>query len=146
MNDARGGPSEGKPLGPSPLHLQAANEMGDPLHGPRSAPPARDGARIGTKPLRVRYASKIHVMQGFLVSKTTFFIASLVLASAQGALAADQKQCADQFKAADLNNDGVIVKSEMGSSPSMIPASLNNKARISRKEYMAACTKEAAKK
>lgn len=42
-------------------------------------------------------------MQGFLVSKTTFFIASLVLASAQGALAADQKQCADQFKAADLN-------------------------------------------
>jgi hypothetical protein len=66
-------------------------------------PPARDGARIGTKPLRVRYASKIHVMQGSLVSKTTFFIASLVLASAQGALAADQKQCADQFKAADLN-------------------------------------------
>jgi hypothetical protein len=69
-----------------------------------------------------------------------------VLAAAQGALAADQKQCADQFKAADLNNDGVIVRSEMGSSPSMMPASLNNKARIRRKEYMAACTKEAAKK
>jgi hypothetical protein len=100
---------------------------------PKVGPPARDGARIGTEPLRVRYASKIHVLLGLLVSKTTFFIASPVLASAQGALAADQKQCADQFKAADLSNDAVIVKSEMGSSPSLIPVSLNNKARISRK-------------
>jgi hypothetical protein len=50
-------------------------------------------------------------------------IASLVFGAfwAQGALAADQKQCANQFKAADLNNDGVIVRSEMGSAPNMIP-------------------------
>jgi hypothetical protein len=127
-------------------HLPPANGMGDTCTAQGRLP--QDGARIGTKPLPLRYASKIHVMQEFLVSKSTFFIAGLVLASfsMQGALAADQKQCADQFKAADLNNDGVIVKSEMGSSPSMIPASLSNKARISRKEYMAACTKEAPKK
>lgn len=82
------------------------------------------------------------------MSKITILIASIVLASlsVQSALAADQKQCADQFKAADLNNDGVIVRSEMGSSPNMIPASISNKSRITRKEYMAACTKLAAKK
>jgi hypothetical protein len=82
------------------------------------------------------------------VSKTTILIATLVLGSlsVQSALAADQKQCADQFKAADLNNDGVIVRSEMGSSPNMIPASISNKSRITRKEYMTACTKLAAKK
>jgi hypothetical protein len=82
------------------------------------------------------------------VRKTTLLVAGLVLGScwAQGALAADQKQCADQFKAADLNNDGVIVRSEMGSAPSMIPASLNNKSRVTRKEYMAACAKESAKR
>jgi len=82
------------------------------------------------------------------VSKTSLLLTSRVLGSfsAQGALAADQKQCAGQFKAADLNNDGVIVRSEMGSAPSMIPAALNNKSRISRKESMAACTKEGPKK
>ena len=82
------------------------------------------------------------------MSKTTLLIATLVLGSlsAQGALAADQKQCADQFKAVDLNNDGVIVRSEMGSAPNMIPATLSNKSRVTRKEYMAACTKVAAKK
>ena len=82
------------------------------------------------------------------MSKTTLLLASLVLGSfaAQGALAADQKRCAEQFRAADLNNDGMIVSSEMGSAPNMIPASQNNKSRISRKEYMAACTKEGAKK
>jgi hypothetical protein len=40
----------------------------------------------------------------------------------------------------------VIVRSEMGSAPSMIPASLNNKSRVTRKEYMAACAKESAKR
>jgi hypothetical protein len=82
------------------------------------------------------------------VSKTTLLIATVVLGSfvAQGALAADQKQCADRFKAADLNNDGVIVRSEMGSAPNMIPASVSNKSRITRKEYIAACTKVAANK
>jgi Ca2+-binding EF-hand superfamily protein len=82
------------------------------------------------------------------MSKTTVLIVAIVLGtfSAQSARAADQKQCADQFKAVDLNNDGTIVRSEMGSSPNMIPASLSNKSRITRKDYMAACTKVAAKK
>jgi Ca2+-binding EF-hand superfamily protein len=70
----------------------------------------------------------------------------LGLLSAQGALAADQKQRAHQFKATDLNNDGVIVRSEMRSAPNMIPASLNNKSRISRKEYIAACAKQGLRK
>jgi hypothetical protein len=29
-------------------------------------------------------------------------------------VAADQKQCTDQFKAADINNDGVLDRTEIG--------------------------------
>ena len=80
--------------------------------------------------------------------KMTLLILGFILTSLSGgsAVAADQKQCADQFKAADLNNDGTIVRSEMGNAAGSIPTSLNNKSRISRKEYMAACAKNATKK
>ncbi|MFZ0853636.1 MAG: hypothetical protein WAO08_31125 [Hyphomicrobiaceae bacterium] len=82
------------------------------------------------------------------MSKITLLIVGFILASfsAGSAAAADQKQCADQFKAADLNNDGTIVRSEMGNAAGTMPTSLNNKSRISRKEYMAACAKDATKK
>jgi hypothetical protein len=73
-------------------------------------------------------------------------LASVILAAAVGtmsapALAATQMQCADQFKAADLNNDGVLSGSEIGNAKPTIPASLANKPSITRQEFLAACTK-----
>jgi hypothetical protein len=68
-----------------------------------------------------------------------------LLIAVQSASALDQKKCTEQFKAADLNNDGTLSRSEMGSAAKgMIPASLNNQNRISRKEYMSACAKVSA--
>jgi Ca2+-binding EF-hand superfamily protein len=59
------------------------------------------------------------------------------------AQAADQKQCADQFKAADLNNDGVLSRTEIGNAQQALPSSLANKERVTRKEFMAVCSKGA---
>ena len=68
-------------------------------------------------------------------------------ANAQNAqrIAADQKQCADQFKAADLDNDGVLSRTEIGNAKQTLPASLANKDRITREEFMAVCSKGASK-
>ena len=63
---------------------------------------------------------------------------------AQGAGAAAQKQCADQFKAADINNDGVLSSTEIGNAKQTLPASLANKNRITRKEFMSVCAKNAS--
>lgn len=57
---------------------------------------------------------------------------------------ADQKQCADQFKAADLNNNGVLDRTEIGNSKQTLPASLSNKDRVTRTEFMAVCSKNAS--
>ena len=81
-----------------------------------------------------------------MIRITLLILGVLTSLSGGSAVAADQKQCADQFKAADINNDGIIVRSEMGNAAGTIPTSLNNKSRISRKEYMAACAKDATKK
>ena len=62
------------------------------------------------------------------------------------AQAANQKQCTDQFKAADLNNDGVLSRTEIGNAKSSLPSSLANKDRVTRKEFMAVCSKRAARK
>jgi hypothetical protein len=58
--------------------------------------------------------------------------------------AADQKQCADTFKAADLNNDGVLSSSEIGNAKQTVPASVANKDRVTQTEFMAACSKGAS--
>jgi Ca2+-binding EF-hand superfamily protein len=58
-------------------------------------------------------------------------------------VAADQKQCDDQFKAADINNDGVLDRTEIGSAKQTLPASLSNKDRVTRTEFMAVCPKNA---
>lgn len=60
-------------------------------------------------------------------------------------VAADQKQCADQFKAADLDNDGVLSRTEIGNAKQTLPSSLANKDRVTRKQFMAVCSKGAAK-
>jgi len=59
-------------------------------------------------------------------------------------LAAAQ-QCAQRFRAADLDNDGVLTRSEIGNARSSLPPSLANKSRITRKEFMAACASHSSK-
>jgi hypothetical protein len=67
-------------------------------------------------------------------------------ALAQGTrpVAADQKQCADRFKTADLNNDGVLSRTEIGNAKQTLPGSLANKDRVTRTEFMAICSKNAS--
>jgi Ca2+-binding EF-hand superfamily protein len=60
-------------------------------------------------------------------------------------ITADQKQCSDQFKAADLNNDGVLSRTEIGNAKQTLPSSLANQDRITRKQFMAVCSKGASK-
>jgi hypothetical protein len=65
-------------------------------------------------------------------------------ALAQGATPTDEKQCADQFKAADLDNNAVLSRSEIGSFKQNLPASLVNKEQVTRAEFMAVCGKKAS--
>ena len=62
---------------------------------------------------------------------------------AQNATPIDEKQCREQFRAADLDNDGVLTASEIGSFKQKLPASLANK-EVTRAEFMAVCGKKAA--
>ena len=55
------------------------------------------------------------------------------------------KACSDQFKAADLNNDGVLSRTEIGNAKQTLPSSLANQDRITRKQFMAVCSKGASK-
>jgi hypothetical protein len=63
---------------------------------------------------------------------------------AQNATPIDEKQCWEQFKAADLDNDGVLRASEIGSFKENLPASLANKDKVTRAEFMAVCGKKAS--
>jgi len=65
---------------------------------------------------------------------------ALVLIAASPAYAADQATCADQFKAADLNNDGMLSSSEIGNAKDKVPAAIAGKDRVNRTDFMAACT------
>ena len=66
-------------------------------------------------------------------------------ASAQAPKAAtDEKQCADQFKAADINNDGVLSSTEIGNAKGKLPASLEGKDKVSRTDFLAVCGKRAS--
>jgi Ca2+-binding EF-hand superfamily protein len=81
--------------------------------------------------------------------KISMFLAAAMFALpalAQGAkpVAADQKQCTDRFKTADLNNDGVLSRTEIGNAKQTLPASLANKERVTRTEFMAICSKNAS--
>ena len=61
--------------------------------------------------------------------RITLLILGFILTSLSGgtAVAADQKQCADQFKAADINNDGIIVRS-LGSFSTLTSNAANRQA------------------
>lgn len=72
---------------------------------------------------------------------------SLLLALGMLALpvaAADQKQCEDRFKAANIDNDGALSRTEIGNAKQSMPSSLANKDRVTREEFMAACTRSAS--
>jgi hypothetical protein len=71
-------------------------------------------------------------------------LASPAIAQSAKPVAADQKQCTDRFKAADLNNDGVLDRTEIGSAKQSLPASLTSKDRVTRSEFMAVCSKNAS--
>ncbi len=75
----------------------------------------------------------------FFVATAMFTLPAVAQNSKQ--VATDQKQCADQFKAADLNNDGVLSSSEIGNAKQTIPVPLANKDRVTRSEFMAVCSK-----
>jgi hypothetical protein len=56
--------------------------------------------------------------------------------------AAEQKQCEDQFKAADINNDGELSSTEIGNAKPALPTTLASKSRVMRAEFLAACSKK----
>jgi len=56
----------------------------------------------------------------------------------------DEKQCADQFEAADLNKDGMLSKNEVGNFKQSLPTSLADKNEMTRVEFIAVCGKRAS--
>jgi len=52
---------------------------------------------------------------------------------------ADQAICADQFKSADLNNDGTLSGSEIGNAKDKLPAAVVGRNSVNRIDFMAAC-------
>ena len=81
----------------------------------------------------------LRIVPQFLVAATASF--PLL---AQNATPIDEKQCREQFTAADLDKDGVLTASEIGSFKQSLPASLANKDKVTRAEFMAVCGKKAA--
>jgi hypothetical protein len=70
--------------------------------------------------------------------------AALAASPAYALSASDEKQCADQFKAADLDNSGELSSSEIGNARQQLPASMAMKDRVTRGEFMAVCGKKAS--
>jgi hypothetical protein len=66
-----------------------------------------------------------------------------VPAFAQTRQSAAGRQCDDQFKAADINNDGRLSSTEIGNAKMTVPSSLANKSSITRQEFISACNKSA---
>ena len=56
--------------------------------------------------------------------------------------AASTSECRDRFIEADLNNDGVLSRAEIGNVTFAFPPSLANKDRVTRGEFLAACAKQ----
>src|SRR5262245_36840886 len=92
-----------------------------------------------TKPTKDRLTMFKSVL--FLIAGTLFALPAIAQTRQP---AAGQKQCADQFKAADLNNDGVLSSSEIGNAKQTVPAAVANKDRVTQTEFMVACSKGAS--
>ena len=67
-------------------------------------------------------------------------LAIALLVSTPGAFAAEAATCAEQFRAADLNNDGVLSRTEIGNAKGGVPAAISKRDQITRTDFMAACT------
>jgi hypothetical protein len=70
--------------------------------------------------------------------------ASPTLAQSTKPAAADQQRCADQFKAADIDNNGVLSRTEIGNAKQTLPASVADKNQVTRAEFMTLCSKSAS--
>ena len=73
-----------------------------------------------------------------------FSLLLILPAGAQTRAPIDEKQCAEQFRAADINNDGVLTAAEIGTFKQSLPTSVANKERVSRADFMAVCGKKAS--
>ena len=69
----------------------------------------------------------------------TFVLAASFLLAVPASHAADQAICADQFKSADLNNDGTLSGSEIGNAKDKLPAAVVGRNSVNRVDFMAAC-------
>ena len=80
--------------------------------------------------------------------RTTYLLVAITIfalpASAQSGKPMNQKQCEDQFKAADINNDGVLSSTEIGNAKKTLPTSIAKKNRVSRADFMGICGKRAS--
>ena len=80
--------------------------------------------------------------------RTAYLIVAIMMlaspASAQSGKPMNQKQCEGQFKTADINNDGLLSSTEIGNAKQNLPASIVNKDRVSRADFMAICGKRAS--
>jgi hypothetical protein len=85
------------------------------------------------------------MLKAFVIVLGALAFAEPVAAKDAQRSAADQKQCEGQFKAADLNNDGVLTTNEIGNVKQTLPSSLVNKNRIARHEFMLACGRSASR-
>ena len=63
-----------------------------------------------------------------------------VLAQDDKKIGSSESECADRFKAADVNNDNVLTPTEIPNAQ-QLPPTLAKESLISRKEYLAACVK-----
>ena len=81
------------------------------------------------------------------MQKRSLAIAALVLAAIPAlsqdvkAPAVSESECANKFKAADINNDGFLTVTEIPKAQQMPPALAKNLSLVGRQEFMAACEK-----
>jgi len=66
--------------------------------------------------------------------RTSAFLAAFLI-SITAWYAADQATRANQFKAADLNNDGMLSSTEFGNAKNKVPASIAGKKGVSRTDF-----------
>ena len=80
--------------------------------------------------------------------RTRYLVVAITMialpAAAQSGKPMNQNQCEDQFKAADINNHGLLSSTEIGNAKRSLPTSIANKDRVSKADFMAICGKRAS--
>jgi hypothetical protein len=75
-----------------------------------------------------------------MVAMRKIVVIAALLAAIPALAQQNSSECADRFKATDLNNDGVITHTEIANARQLPPA-LAKESLVSRNEFMAACAK-----